>query len=272
MSVAGGLHNAVLAAARRRCAAVQIFSHNSNQWRIRPLTGEDVRLWREAIARHPVVPLAHDCYLINLGSPDRALRRRSLETFVEEIDRCDALGIGALVFHPGAHMGAGEAAGLRRIAESLDDACERTSASSVRLLLETTAGQGTSLGHRFEHLAEILARVRRPERFGICLDTCHVHAAGYDIETDEGYRDTFASFDAAVGLRRLEAFHLNDSKRERGARVDRHEHIGRGRLGTRPFARLLRDPRFRRLPMVIELPKEGDMDRWNLALLRRLAR
>ena len=271
MSIAGGLHNAVFEAARHRCRTVQIFSKSSNQWKAKVLTDQDVGLWRRALDEHPMLPVVHDSYLINLASPDPALRQRSRGAFLEEVRRCDRLGIPYLVFHPGAHMGAGEKAGLARVARSLDWVCGRASDSSTLPLLETTAGQGTTLGHRFEQLAWILERVREPERLGVCVDTCHILAAGYDFRTPEGYAEVFGAFDRIVGLDRLRCFHVNDSKKDLGSRVDRHEHIGKGFVGTAAFGMLMTDPRFRGLPKILETPKKDDMDRKNLALLRRLA-
>lgn len=271
MSVAGGLHNAVLEAARHRCRALQIFSKSSNQWKARTLTEEDLVAWNEALAAHPMETIVHDSYLINLASPDPALLERSRAAFLEEVLRCDRLGIPRLVFHPGAHMGAGEEEGLVRIASSLDWVCERDESSRVRLLLETTAGQGSSLGHRLEHLARIIELAQRPERLGICVDTCHVLAAGYEIRTPEGYGAFFDRVGDLLGTERVGCFHVNDSKKDLGSRVDRHEHIGKGFLGTKPFGFVLRDPRFVDVPKILETPKTDDMDRKNLALLRRLA-
>lgn len=270
MSIAGGLERAVYAAARHRCRAVQIFSRNSNQWAMRPLTEAAVAAWKEALGRHPMVPMVHGSYLVNLASPDDALYRRSRDTFLAEAGRCRTLGIPYLVFHPGAHMGAGEKRGLDRIARALDWVERRLDSDAVTLLLECTAGQGTNLGSRFEHLAGIRARLGRPERVGVCLDTCHLLAAGHDFRTEAGYREVFDALDRTVGLETVRAFHLNDSKKDVGSRVDRHEHIGKGTIGSAAFRRLLQDPRFDGLPMVLETPKAGEMDRRNLALLRRL--
>ncbi len=276
MSIAGGLHNAFAEARRVGCDCMQVFVKNQRQWRAKPLADEDVRLWNEAAGRSGVAPVvAHDTYLINLASPDDALWNRSIEAFVDELTRCERLGIPHLVTHPGSHVGAGEAYGLRRVARALNEIHRRTRGFRVRVLLETTAGQGTSLGHRFEHLAAILARVREDERAGVCVDTCHVFAAGYDLISPEGYAATMAELDRAVGLSLVRCFHVNDSQRGRGSRVDRHEHIGKGRLGRAAFRHLVNDPRFGGLPMILETPKGKDargrdLDRANLATLRRL--
>jgi deoxyribonuclease-4 len=272
MSVAGGLHNAVLEAARYRCRALQIFSKSSNQWAARPLGDEDLAAWREAVAKHPMRIVVHDSYLINLASPDPELLSKSREAFREEVRRCDLLDVPCLIFHPGAHVGSGEEDGLARIAQSLDWVCERSEGSRATLLLETTAGQGTTLGHRFEHLAAIIDRTKARARLGVCLDTCHVFAAGYDMRTEDGYRAVMGEFDRLIGLDRLLCFHVNDSKKDLGCRVDRHEHIGKGFVGTPAFGLLMRDARFAGTPKILETPKEDEMDRKNLALLRRLAR
>lgn len=271
MSIAGGLHLAALRGADVRCTALQIFSRNSNQWAAKSLADEEIALWKETLASHPMATMVHDSYLINLASPDDALYEKSREAFLAEAHRCVALGIPRLVFHPGAHMGAGEEAGLDRVARALDWVDERLGGAPVTLLVENTAGQGSSLGHSLEHLEGLLERVRRPALLGFCIDTCHLLAAGYDFRDAEGYRAVFAEFDRRIGVEHIRAFHLNDSKKALGSRVDRHEHIGRGFVGNPAFARILHDPRFRRVPKVLETPKTDDMDRKNLALLRRLA-
>lgn len=219
-------------------------------------------------------PIAHDSYLINLASPDDLLWRRSIEAFVIELRRAEQLGIEYVVTHPGASLETSQRQGLARIARALDEVHDQTRGLRVRALLETTAGQGSSLGWRFEHLADILAGVRDPERLGVCVDTCHIFAAGYPLGTLRDYRATMNRLAAVVGLDRVKAIHLNDSKRELGSRVDRHEHIGAGRLGLRPFQYLLNDPRFSHVPMYLETPKgmkDGkDLDVMNLTTLRGL--
>jgi deoxyribonuclease-4 len=275
MSVAGGLHKSLLTAQAHGCQAVQLFTKNANQWQARDLTDDEVSTFRRALRqtklRHPT---AHDSYLINLASPDETLYRRSIEAFIVELQRAEQLGLSYLVTHPGAHLDSGEEAGLERVARALDEVHQRLPDLRVRTLLETTAGQGTTLGHRFEHLARILALVAAPKRLGVCLDTCHVFAAGYALAPASEYQATFDAFDRTIGLRRLKVFHVNDSKKPLGSRVDRHAHIGKGELGLEPFRLLVNDPRFRRHPMILETPKEEgdatDLDAVNLATLRGL--
>jgi deoxyribonuclease-4 len=274
MSIAGGMPRAVERALAVRARVVQLFTRNTNQWKAKHLLPSDIRAFREAWSGsglHSVV--AHDSYLINLASPSRALRRRSIGALAEELSRCDALGIPFLVAHPGAHMGSGFRDGCDRIADSLNQARAIAPGASVAVLLETVAGQGTTIGRSFEELARIRERVERPDFVQFCLDTCHVHAAGYDIVSERGYEQTIQEFDDILGLESLRAIHFNDSKTARGSLVDRHEHIGKGHLGTKPFARMLRDPRLSAIPKLLETPKGKDgvvMDRRNLALLRRL--
>ncbi|TMQ51417.1 MAG: deoxyribonuclease IV [Candidatus Eisenbacteria bacterium] len=275
MSIAGGLDKAIGRALAVRARVLQIFTRNTHQWKARRLGPSEIEAFRNGWAAsglHTVV--AHDCYLINLASPAEALRRRSVETLAEELLRCGALGIPFLVTHPGAHMGAGFLEGCRRAAESLDEARAIAPAPSVTVLLETVAGQGTTVGRSFEELARIRDRVSAPGLVQFCADTCHIHAAGYDIVTERGYERTLQEFDDILGLTNLRAIHFNDSKTERGSRVDRHQHIGKGHLGARTFQRMLRDPRLRAIPKILELPKGKDgvvMDRRNLGLLRRLS-
>jgi deoxyribonuclease-4 len=275
MSIAGGLHNALRDAQAHGCSTVQLFSKNANQWNAPPLRDDAVRLFRRTLRQTRLrLPLVHDSYLINLASPDDRLYRRSIEAFVDELNRAEQIGARYLVTHPGAFLSTDEETGLKRIAAALDEAHRRCPNYRVKVLLETTAGQGTTLGHRFEHLARILALVAEPRRLGVCLDTCHVFAAGYALAPEAEYRATFRAFDRLIGLSRLKAFHVNDSLRPQGSRVDRHAHIGRGHLGLEPFRLLLNDPRFRNRPMVLETPKEEgdekDMDGVNLATLRGL--
>ena len=273
MSIAGGLHHALESAARHRCGAVQLFTKSSNQWAAKPLTEEAIQEFKAAdAALGPFEMAAHDSYLINLGTPDPVLYKKSRDAFVEEIERCEALSIPRLVFHPGSHMGAGEAAGLKKIAQAVREALRRTRGYRTRVLVENTAGQGTNLGYALEHLSELLERIGQPERTGVCLDTCHLLAAGHEFRTEEAYQTLRNRLDELIGLERIQWFHVNDCRTDRGGRVDRHAHIGQGCIGTRPFRFFLTDPAFRKVPMVLETPKENEMDKRNLALLRRLSR
>jgi deoxyribonuclease-4 len=277
MSIAGGCDRAVWAAKAVGFATVQLFTKNNNQWKVPPLSDEHVAAFRSALDQTGIKsPVAHTSYLINLASPDDALWRKSIESMAIEVERCGLLGIGDLVVHPGAHMGAGEEAGLARIARALDLVHRRTHRLDVTIDLETTAGQGTSLGYRFEHLQAILQRVKHPERLGICVDTCHIFAAGYSLETLEEYDEVIERLDRAVALKRVRVWHVNDSGRDRGSRVDRHAAVGAGCLGLEPFRHLVNDGRFRDLPLILETPKgvaDGeDLDARNLRVLRRLVR
>jgi deoxyribonuclease-4 len=281
MSVAGGLPRAVERAVVHRCDALQIFAKNANQWRGRELPREEVREFRtrvEAAGIGPVV--SHASYLINLASTNPVLRQQSLDAMGDEIDRAEALGLLGVVLHPGAYTIGSEADGLTLIADGLLDLLRARRRGKTMILLEHTAGQGTSLGATFEQLASIMAKTNDHRRVGVCLDTCHLIASGYDICTPEGYASTFKQFGRLVGFDRLKAFHLNDSKKPLGSRVDRHEHIGRGYLGLEPFRRIVNDRRFRGLPMLLETPKaEGKptgpiaidpLDEQNLNTLRGL--
>lgn len=273
MSISGGLHQAFGHGERAGCDVVQIFSKNQQQWRARPLAEHEVAAFREAQERTGIpAELVHDSYLINLASPDDALWRKSIDAFRDELERCAALGIPGLVTHPGAHVGSGEDAGLARVAAALSELFADGAGQGVTVLLETTAGQGTTLGYRFEHLARIIAACAHPERLGVCLDTCHVFAAGYDISDAAGYARTMEELDAALGLGRVRALHLNDSVKGLGSRVDRHTHIGEGAIGLEGFRLLVNDARFAGLPAVLETPKEADLadDVRNLATLRGL--
>lgn len=301
MSIAGGLHKAVEAAAALGMETVQIFTHspsqwavkpvspegkgslrdgksltkNNNQWRAKPLSDEEIRLFRAAIDEHQILfPCAHDSYLINLASPDDELWKKSLDAFVVELERAEALGLAGVVMHPGSYVDSSEEAGLARIVKAFDEIHRRTAGFRVGTWLEVTAGQGTNLGYKFEHLAAIIQSASQPERFGVCLDTCHLFAAGYGLKTKREYDGTMQALDDLVGLERLRAFHLNDSKKDQGSRVDRHEHIGEGCLGLEPFRFVLNDPRFQHLPMYLETKKEKrdgeEMDVVNLRTLRSL--
>jgi deoxyribonuclease-4 len=281
MSVAGGLPRAVERAVVHGCQALQIFTKNASQWRGRVLPREEVREFRakvEAAGIDPVV--SHASYLINLATTERALRRQSIQAMADEIDRAETLGLRGVVLHPGCAVAGDRDAGLALVAEGLAGLLARRRRGKTLVLLEHTAGQGTSLGRSFEELASIIERMDGHHRVGVCLDTCHLISSGYDIVSDAGYTSTFEQFSRSVGFDRLKAFHLNDSKRPLGSRVDRHEHIGLGHLGLEPFRRIVNDRRFGRLPMLLETPKGAGkatgpiavdpLDERNLETLRRL--
>ncbi len=236
------------------------------------MTEQDRSLFRSAQKETGIKPvLAHDSYLINLASPDNRLYKKSLNAFIEEMERADFLGIPYLVLHPGSHKGSGAEEGIQRVARALNQAIDRVG-PSVTILLENTSGQGNCLGHRFEHLAAILERIDDGERIGVCLDTCHLFAAGYDIRKEKDYRSTLREFDRLIGIKTIKAFHINDSRKDMGSRVDRHCHIGHGFIGLEAFRCLVNDRRFRRIPKILETPKGPDLreDRMNLATLRSL--
>ena len=261
LSIGGGLPRAVDRAVVARCDTLQIFTKSAGQWRARPLPDAEIAEFRRKVAASGIHPVfAHNSYLINVAAAAPALRAQSIAALWEEIERAEALGLDGLIMHPGSHTTGTEADGLRLIAEALGELLSRRRLKT-RILLEHTAGQGTNLGHRFEHLAAILEGLRWSRRVGVCLDTCHLVAAGYDITSPPGYRDTFRQLDAVVGLDRVWAFHLNDSKKPCGSRVDRHEHIGQGCLGLETFRRLLNDRRFRYAPMILETPKDDERER-----------
>ncbi|HTI38738.1 MAG TPA: deoxyribonuclease IV [Vicinamibacterales bacterium] len=282
MSIRGGLPRAVDRAHASGCAALQIFTKSAGQWRARPLPDDEVRAFRRRVRETGIRPVvAHNSYLINVAAADRILRRRSIAALVEELDRAEALGLDGLVMHPGSYTSGSESGGLRLIADAIAAVFDTRPYGRTRLLLEHTAGQGTNLGHRFEHLAGIIDALGGSPRVGVCLDTCHLLTAGYDICSEDGYRETFRQFGRIVGFSRLKALHLNDSKKPCASRVDRHEHIGKGCIGLEPFRWLLNDPRFARLPMLLETPKletreslrQSDvdpLDAMNLSTLRAL--
>jgi len=256
MSVAGGVSTAVERAAAHGCEALQIFTKNGNRWAGKPLDPADVAKFRRRIEETGIRPVvSHASYLINLATTFDVLRQQSIAALVDEIDRADALGLLGVVIHPGTCTAGTEDDGLRLIADAITQALDARPTSPALVLLEHTAGQGRTLGHRFEHLAAILGHLEGSPRIGVCLDTCHLVAAGYDIVSETGYRETFEAFDRLVGIGRLRVFHGNDSKKPCGSHVDRHEHIGRGCLGEAPFRRLLHDPRFTGLPILIETEK-----------------
>lgn len=272
MSIAGGLYRALERGQQVNCRTIQIFLKNSNQWNAKPLTAQDRELFRDHQNRFKINPIvAHDSYLINLASPDDALYQKSLHAFIEEIRRAEFLGVPYLVLHPGAHVGSGIDAGISHVAAALNQALVSVE-SSVTILLENTAGQGSNLGHRFEELAAIMGQIRDCNRIGVCLDTAHAFAAGYDIRTQESYEATMDIFDQLIGIGKIRVFHVNDSKKELGSRVDRHTHIGEGCIGLEAFRLLINDPRFLAIPKILETPKGTGTqeDEQNLSTLRSL--
>ena len=275
MSIAGGLHMAFEHIRKAGGTALQIFTRNQRQWKAPDLTPLDIELFAMAWERWGDYPIgAHDSYLINLASNKPDLHKRSLLAFAEELRRVEALRIPFLITHPGSHLGDGVEVGLDRYAASLDQAIRQSGTTGVTVLLETTAGQGTNLGATFGELAGIIERSKYPDRLGVCYDTCHTFAAGYDIRTPEAYAATFGEFDRVIGLPRLKFFHLNDTRNGFGSRRDRHTHVGQGENGVEGVRNLMRDARFRDIPMTLETPKEPDLedDIRSLALLRELAR
>ena len=274
ISISGGVGKALIRGKDIGCRVIQIFTKSSNQWLARPLEISEIKEFnknKEITGISFVV--AHNSYLINIASPDSSLRNRSDSAMFIEMQRAELLGLQYLIIHPGAHTGSGEDAGIKRISDSLNILLEKTGDSKVDILLETTAGQGTVLGYRFEHVAEIIQNTNYSKRVGVCFDTCHSYTAGYDIKNR--YEDVFNEFDSVIGVDRLKVFHLNDTLKGCGSRVDRHWHIGMGELGLDTFRRVLNDKRFKDIPMIIETPKGldengTDFDRVNLKALRSL--
>jgi len=274
MSIDGGVYRAIERARAIGCTATQMFVKNNMQWFARPLTREEIHRFLDHVQRGELGSIfAHANYLINLAATNPQFHANSLRALAEELTRADQLELPFLVLHPGAHLGAGEEAGLAKIARAIDCVFAKIPKVKTRIALETTAGQGSCLGEKFEHLACIIENVREPERLCVCLDTAHVFAAGYEIGNESGVKRTFREFDRVIGLSRLTAIHVNDSKTPRGSRVDRHEHIGKGKIGLSAFRFIMRDRRFRKIPKVLETPKGKDLaeDVENLKTLRKLS-
>ena len=274
-SIAGGLHRAFDRILAVGGESLQIFTANQRQWRVKPPAAEDIRLFAEKWQACGQMPVAsHGSYLINLAAADPVAAAKSIAAFADELGRCLQLGLGFVVLHPGSHLGAGVEAGLEAVARNLDQALEQAGvpATGLKVLLETTAGMGTALGSRFAELGWLLGRSRYAHNLGVCIDTCHIFAAGYDLRDQAAYAATMAELEREVGLARVHFVHLNDSKKGLASRVDRHDHIGRGEIGDEGFRLLLNDPRFARHPMTLETPKGDDLaeDRENLARLRGL--
>jgi len=273
MSISGGLHLAIDRAVAAGCGVLQIFTRNSNQWKGKPVSEADAGLFRSKLTAsglHEVI--SHDIYLINLAAPPGDTRDKSLAAFRDELETCARLGIAKVVMHPGSHLTDSPMTGLERVVAAFDQLFAEVPQFEGRVLIETTAGQGSNLGRTFEELGVIINRSRFPDKFGVCFDTCHTFAAGYNTATEEGYHDTMQQFDDLIGLDRLQCFHMNDSKKGLGSRVDRHEHIGQGTLGLNPFRFILNDSRFAMIPKILETPKgdSEEMDAVNLSILRGL--
>jgi deoxyribonuclease-4 len=273
MSVAGGLEKAFERAAEVNSDAVQIFTSNQRQWKGREITDEMAELFKKTQAESEIEPVvSHNSYLINLASPKDDLWEKSIAGHKQELDRCEELGIPFVVAHPGAHTGSGREAGIARIVDALDKIHDDLPGYKVKTLLETTAGQGTTIGGEFRDLAEILTQVATPERVGVCLDSCHIFVAGYDVRSPESYAETMSEFDEIVGVGVLKALHFNDSKGELGSNRDRHEYIGKGEIGAEGFRNFMNDERLAGLPALLETDKSDDLheDREAIELLRSL--
>ncbi len=275
MSIAGGVFNAPVRGKSIGCDTIQIFVKNANQWVGKPISDEEAEKFQETKKETGIDPIfSHDSYLINLASPDDALYEKSVNAMLDELERSEKLNLPFLVIHPGSHVGSGEEAGLKRIAEALNSLFAKTKGYKVKIALETTAGQKSNLGYKFEHLGYLIKAAKDKKRICVCYDTCHTFAAGYDLRTKKAYDATFKEFDKVVGLDRICAFHLNDAVKELGSNIDRHAHIGQGYIGEEGFRLLLNDETFENIPMVLETPKGPDMaeDVMNLRVLRGLIR
>jgi len=273
MSIGGGVHAAIERACSIKCTAMQMFVKNNMQWFAPLLTLAEIRAFLDHAQRAELVSVfAHANYLINLASTNPQFHANSIRALSEELTRADQLEIPFLVLHPGAHLGAGEEVGLRKIVSSIDEIFARLPALKTKIALETTAGQGSCLGHTFEQIAFIISNAREPERICVCLDTAHVFAAGYDMTDAIAMKKMFGRFDRVIGRNRLAAIHMNDSKTASGSRVDRHEHIGKGQIGLAAFRFIMNEPRFRNVPKVLETPKGKELceDVANMRTLRRL--
>jgi len=273
MSIAGGVDNAVLQGKEVGCDTVQLFTKSSRQWVSKPLGKDEIARFHRAKKETGLnTVVAHDSYLYNFAAPDDVLRKKSVAGLIDEMERCEALGVMYLIAHPGAHVGTGEEAGIQTIAKSIDEMHRACPGYETKLAIEITAGQGSNLGYRFQQVRQIIDASKNSDQLRVCFDTEHAFAAGYDLRTKEGYERTFAEFEETIGLEILVAFHLNDAKKDLGCRVDRHEHIGKGFIGLEAFRLLMNDKRFWGLPMCLETPKSDDCheDRENLATLRNL--
>jgi deoxyribonuclease-4 len=275
MSISGGVFNSLLLGEELGCTTIQIFTKNNNQWKAKEITSEDVKKFFENQKKTNISPVVgHNGYLINLASPKEDIYNQSLDSMLVELQRAELLALPYLVMHPGSHLGTGEIEGIKKIAKSINWLYQKTKGYKVKICLETTAGQGSAIGFRFEQLQEIIARVKDNQRMGVCYDTCHTFAAGYDIRNKKAYDETFREFDKVIGLSRLEVIHVNDSMKDFGSRVDRHQHIGEGKIGLEGFRLLMNDQRWEKIPKILETPKEEGTakDIRNLKVLRSLVK
>ncbi|HEX7402296.1 MAG TPA: deoxyribonuclease IV [candidate division Zixibacteria bacterium] len=275
MSIAGGVYNSLIFGKDLGCTTIQIFTKNNNQWRAKEITSEDAKQFFENQKKTGISPVVgHNGYLINLASPREDIYRQSLGSMLIELQRAELLALPYLVMHPGSHLGTGERAGIKKIVRSIDWLHRNTKGFKVKICLETTAGQGSAIGFRFEQIAEIMEMVKENQRLGVCYDTCHTFAAGYDIRTKGSYEATFKEFDKAIGMEKLKVFHVNDSMKDFNSRVDRHQHIGEGKIGLEGFRLLMNDSRWEKIPKILETPKEDgtEKDQRNLKVLRKLAK
>ncbi len=271
ISIAGGISNAPLRAKRIGCETMQIFTKNQLQWKIPELETAEVKNFKNNMRRMGIIlGTVHSSYLINLASPNNKILIRSINDLSRDLERTEALGIPYLVFHPGAHRGKGEKYALKRIVRSIDEVFQRSTAQKTMLLLETTAGEGTSIGYRFEQIGYIIQHIKNHKRVGVCIDTCHIFAAGYDIRDEKSYNDTIEIVKRTVSISKVRAFHLNDSKRELGSRMDRHAEIGKGFIGIKGFELIVNDLRFKDIPGILETPGDEEGYRKNLKLLKGL--
>lgn len=274
MSISGGVFGALLEGEKIGCSTIQMFIKSSNQWQAKPLNEQEIEKFHQERKRTKIEPIiAHNSYLVNLASPDRGLLKKSKNAMSIELERCENLFIPYLVIHPGSHMGDGEKRGIKRIADSINWLLDRTPEEGVMILLETTAGQGNSIGYRFEQMAEVIKSVENKKRMGVCFDTCHAFAAGYDIRDKQTYEKTWKEFDNILGIENLRVIHMNDSKKKLGSKIDRHEHIGKGQIGLAGFKLFMNDERWKNIPKILETPKNGDKlksDKMNLRTLRNL--
>ncbi len=273
VSIAGGISKSVERAKKIGCESLQIFTKNQMQWRIPVLKDKEVIKFKEEVVKSKILPATvHSSYLVNIASPNKKTRNMSIKDLIEDVLRAEKLGIKYLVFHPGAHKGKGEKYALDAIVEGLNEVVEKTFYSNVKLLLETTAGEGTNVGYKFEHLSYILNRVKKPDKVGICVDTCHIFAAGYDLREKHSYKMTMKQLKEIIGFENIKAFHLNDSLRGLGSRIDRHAEIGKGEIGISAFEFLVNDPNFSEIPGILETPGGEDGYRRNIEILKKLRR